>query len=257
MHIQFQLMLIPTPIDAHPNQVEKRFYIPRSSQNWIIGKKLIKGDDELHKALSQHGLKCPSDSTSVKVFLYVMHTKKANVAKEEYDAIQSRRKEQQNRQENVQSGGQPPPTSGPPPGNINQGSFPQGQRMKLGGPPHGQQAGDPNQSSFPQGYAQDQRYAAQDYGRQPVQGNVQGNQGNIQGYHGNVQGNQGNMMGNLQQQQRRRVQGKLRKCDSSMHNNTVESGIQAPKTFKHPLTFKHLPRCSPCTWHLGTYSNCT
>ena len=125
------------------------------------------------------------------------------MAKEEYDAIQSRRKEQQNRlQQNIQSERQPPPTAGQPPGNINQGTFPQGQRMDMGGPPQGQPAGDPNQSSFPQGYAQDQRYGGhppQEYGGQPVQS-----------YHGNVPGNQGNMI-----QQQQQMQGELREivCD--------------------------------------------
>lgn len=139
--------------------VEKQFYIPRSSQNWIIGPKLIKNDDK--QPLKEHGLAHTKSGDSQKVFLYVMHTKKANVAKEDLEGIQSRQRAQQKQQLSEVSA--PLPPEGQPPRNQ---QFQQGQRanyppggQNVMGPVQGSVAGDPNQSAYPQG-RQDQ-----DYGR--------------------------------------------------------------------------------------------
>ncbi len=104
-----------------------------------------------------------------------MHTKKANVAKEDLEAVQGKQKAQQNKQ---QSGGpqQHPDnlqgqTSYPQgqQGNFNpqgQGNYPQGQQgnypqARQMGPHHGQMAGDPNQSAYPQGPPRNQGFQGQ------------------------------------------------------------------------------------------------
>ena len=61
-------------------QVEHKFYIPRQAQNWIIGPKLVKGT-ELNKPIKEFGI-VGEGVTEVNVFMYVMHTKKAQVPNE-------------------------------------------------------------------------------------------------------------------------------------------------------------------------------
>ena len=56
-------------------QVEHTFYIPRQCQNWIIGPRLVKGT-ELNKPIKEFGV-LGEGVTEVNVFMYVMHTKKA------------------------------------------------------------------------------------------------------------------------------------------------------------------------------------
>lgn len=167
-------------------QVEQKFHIPRSSQNWIIGSKLIKSDDR--QPLSSYGLKCVKGSDSQQIiYLYVMHTKKANVAKEDLEAIQTRQRAQQNKQQSGVQAPLPPAIQAPnnrqgqqadysqgQQANYPQGqqpNYPQGQRVNYSqggqhmmGPMHGQMGqmvGDPNQSGFPQAPSHDRGYQGQ------------------------------------------------------------------------------------------------
>ena len=61
-------------------QVEHHFYIPKLSQNWIIGPRLVRGT-ELNKPIKEFGIK-GEGIQEVSVFMYVMHTKKAQVPNE-------------------------------------------------------------------------------------------------------------------------------------------------------------------------------
>ena len=130
-----------------------------------------------------------------------MHTKKANVAKEDLEGIQSRQRAQQKQQQSGPGQGVsaplPPQRQPPmdqqyqhgqqanyqgqqanyPPGR--QGNYPQGGQDRMG-PMHGQMA-DPNRSAFPQGHP--------------------GNQGN-QGFHGGMGQQQGYLTTMGQQQSR-------------------------------------------------------
>ena len=77
-----------------------KFFIPKASQNWIIGDTLVISKDDLQKTLKDFGISGDSVCHSqVKVYMYVMHTKKANVSKEEFEMVRARqiqqRKEQQ------------------------------------------------------------------------------------------------------------------------------------------------------------------
>ncbi len=122
-------------------QVEQKFHIPRSSQNWIIGSKLIKSDDR--QPLSSYGLKCVKGSDSQQIiYLYVMHTKKANVAKEDLEAIQTRQRAQQNKQQSGVQAPLPPAIQAPNNRQGQQADYSQGQQANY---PQGQQ---PN---YPQG----------------------------------------------------------------------------------------------------------
>ena len=76
-------------------QVEQEFYIPKLSQNWIIGSRLVKGNDT-NKSLKELGIK--GDGVGeISVFMYVMHTKKAQVPNEA-----TRMRQQQHRQQQQQ-----------------------------------------------------------------------------------------------------------------------------------------------------------
>ena len=61
-------------------QVEQEFYIPKLSQNWIIGHRLVKGSD-MTKTLKDFDIR-RDGVQEVSVFMYVMHTKKAQVPHE-------------------------------------------------------------------------------------------------------------------------------------------------------------------------------
>ena len=79
-------------------QVEHHFYIPRLSQNWIIGTRLVKGTD-MNKTLKEFGIRGSGLGGGVNVFMYVMHTKKAQVpneaAKVRQQFVQNRQQQQQ------------------------------------------------------------------------------------------------------------------------------------------------------------------
>ena len=81
-------------------QVEHHFYIPRLSQNWIIGTRLVKGTD-MNKSLSDFDIRGSGvGGGGVSVFMYVMHTKKAQVPNE---AARVRQQHVQHRQQQQQS----------------------------------------------------------------------------------------------------------------------------------------------------------
>ena len=61
-------------------QVEQEFYIPKLSQNWIIGSRLVRGTEQ-NKPIKEFGIK-GEGIQEVSVFMYVMHTKKAQVPNE-------------------------------------------------------------------------------------------------------------------------------------------------------------------------------
>ena len=80
-------------------QVEHHFYIPRLSQNWIIGTRLVKGTD-MNKSLRDFDIRGSGvGGGGVSVFMYVMHTKKAQVpneaAKVRQQHVQHRQQQQQ------------------------------------------------------------------------------------------------------------------------------------------------------------------
>lgn len=74
-----------------------KFFIPKASQNWIIGKHLVTSND-LQKSLKDLGVSGEVIS-EVKVFMYVMHPKKANVPKEEFEGIRARQMQQKKQQQ--------------------------------------------------------------------------------------------------------------------------------------------------------------
>ncbi len=64
-----------------------KFFIPKASQNWIIGDMLVSPSD-IHKTLKDY--KVSGEFVSeVKVFMYVKHAKKAQVPKEELESIRN------------------------------------------------------------------------------------------------------------------------------------------------------------------------
>jgi hypothetical protein len=80
---------------AHIQQeLELTHHIPKATQNWVIGNQLVKGD-MLLKTLRDFGI--DGSGTTAKVFIYVMHTKKAQVPKEEYEAIRQCQQEERDR----------------------------------------------------------------------------------------------------------------------------------------------------------------
>ena len=80
-------------------QVEHHFYIPRLSQNWIIGTRLVKGTD-MNKSLRDFDIRGSGvGGGGVSVFMYVMHTKKAQVPNE---AARVRQQHVQHRQQQQQ-----------------------------------------------------------------------------------------------------------------------------------------------------------
>ena len=82
-------------------QVEHEFYIPKLSQNWIVGPRLVKGT-ELNKPLKELGIK-GEGVQEVSVFMYVMHTKKAQVPNEATRVRQQQhRLQQQQDLQNIQ-----------------------------------------------------------------------------------------------------------------------------------------------------------
>ena len=83
-------------------QVQVKFYIPKASQNWIIGDNLVTPND-LQKTLGELGVK-GQFVNEVKVFMYVMHPRKANVPKEDFEGIQQRQVEQRKKQQAEQGG---------------------------------------------------------------------------------------------------------------------------------------------------------
>jgi hypothetical protein len=74
-----------------------KFYIPKASQNWIIGENLVTSSD-LQKSLKDLGV-TGDLINEVKVFMYVMHPKKANVPKEEFEGIRARQMQQKKQQQ--------------------------------------------------------------------------------------------------------------------------------------------------------------
>ena len=86
-------------------QVENNFHIPRATQNWIIGPKLVKNTTDLQRTLKDYEI--TATAGKAKVYLYVMHIKKANVPKEEYDYIRQRQKDIMSQQQM-----QPPAATG-------------------------------------------------------------------------------------------------------------------------------------------------
>ena len=78
-------------------QVENNFHIPRATQNWIIGPKLVKNTTDLQRTLKDYEI--TATAGKAKVYLYVMHVKKANVPKEEYDYIRQRQKDTMSQQQ--------------------------------------------------------------------------------------------------------------------------------------------------------------
>ena len=86
-------------------QVEQEFYIPKLSQNWIIGSRLVKGNDT-NKSLKELGIK--GDGVGeISVFMYVMHTKKAQVPNEATRMRQQQHRQQQQQElQNIQRQGQ-------------------------------------------------------------------------------------------------------------------------------------------------------
>ena len=74
-------------------QVEQEFYIPKLSQNWIIGPRLVRGT-ELNKPIKEFGIK-GEGVQEVSVFMYVMHTKKAQVPNEAIRVRQQQHVQQQ------------------------------------------------------------------------------------------------------------------------------------------------------------------
>lgn len=82
-------------------QVEQEFYIPKLSQNWIIGARLVKGN-ELNKPIKEFGIK-GEGVAEVSVFMYVMHTKKAQVPNESVKLRQQQHlRQQQQGLQNIQ-----------------------------------------------------------------------------------------------------------------------------------------------------------
>ena len=80
--------------------MERRFYIPRASQNWIIGPRLVKNAEDLGKTLREFDITGIGVS-GVDVCMYVMHAKKANVPKEEFEALRNRQQQTQRMQQNA------------------------------------------------------------------------------------------------------------------------------------------------------------
>lgn len=92
-------------------QLELSHHIPRATQNWIIGESLVKGD-LLNRTLRDFDIDGDGTATSpikvsfsplrerektisgLQVFIYVMHSKKAHVPKEEYEAIRQCQQEE-------------------------------------------------------------------------------------------------------------------------------------------------------------------
>ena len=74
-------------------QVEHHFYIPKLSQNWVIGPRLVRGT-ELNKPIKEFGIK-GEGIQEVSVFMYVMHTKKAQVPNEAVRVRQQQHIQQQ------------------------------------------------------------------------------------------------------------------------------------------------------------------
>jgi len=109
--------------------VESSFHIPRVAQNWIIGPKLVKSAADLQRTLKDYEI--TGVAGKAKVYLYVMHVKKANVSKEEVEYIRQR-------QGSIMSQQQPNPQQMVQPGAMGQMGMEHGMaptRMQ----PHGQQ----------------------------------------------------------------------------------------------------------------------
>ena len=82
-------------------KVQVKFFIPKASQNWIIGDKLIVSKEDSGKKLKDFQITSEILDT-VTIYVYVMHTKKANVPKEEHEAIRNRQVEQKKQQQQQQ-----------------------------------------------------------------------------------------------------------------------------------------------------------
>ena len=75
-----------------------RFFIPKASQNWIIGDKLIMTKEDGSKKLEDFDIRA-EEVDNIPIYIYVMHAKKANVPKEEHDAIRNKHQEQRKGQQ--------------------------------------------------------------------------------------------------------------------------------------------------------------
>ena len=102
---------LPSPLPLPSPQVESNFHIPRAAQNWIIGPKLVKSTADLQRTLRDYEI--TGAAGKARVYLYVMHVKKANVPKEDVEYIRQR-------QRNIMSQQQPPPQQMAQPGGMGQ-----------------------------------------------------------------------------------------------------------------------------------------
>ncbi|CAI8016046.1 RanBP-type and C3HC4-type zinc finger-containing protein 1 [Geodia barretti] len=93
-YLDFKSSLRISDIQQH---LELSHHIPKATQNWIIGDNLVKGD-LLNHTLRDFGIDGDgSATTATDVYIYVMHSKKAHVPKEEYEAIRQCQQEEYDR----------------------------------------------------------------------------------------------------------------------------------------------------------------